>query len=90
MPQKPSQRNYRKEYDKYQGTPEQRRNNDKRKQARRDYEAKHGNLPRTTEIDHKKALINGGGNSVGNLRAISQAKNRGFARGKSNRPKGKA
>jgi hypothetical protein len=87
MPVPPSKRDYRAEYDNYQGTPKQRRNNDKRKQARRDYEAKHGNLPKTVEVDHKKALINGGGNKPSNLRAVSRAKNRGFARGKSNRPK---
>jgi hypothetical protein len=90
MPVPPSKRDYRAEYDKYQGTPKQRRNNDKRKQARRDYEAKHGNLPSTTEIDHKRALINGGSNAAGNTRAIPRAKNRGFSRGKSNRPKGPA
>lgn len=87
MPQKPSQRDYKEEYRKYGGTKLGRKQNDQRKQARRDYEAKHGNLPSTTEVDHKHAIINGGKNNLANLRAISRAKNRGFAKGKSNRPR---
>jgi hypothetical protein len=46
-------RNYRKEYDTYHGKPKQRKQNDKRKQARRKLGLKVGD-PR--EVDHKKPL----------------------------------
>jgi 5-methylcytosine-specific restriction endonuclease McrA len=76
MPQKPSQRNYAEEYRKYGGTPKGRRENDRRKQARRDYETKHGNLPTKIEIDHIKGIKSGGTDNPKNLRAISRSKNR--------------
>jgi hypothetical protein len=87
MPTPPSKRDYRAEYKKYQSKPKNRRMNDDRKQARRDYEAKHGNLPSNVDIGHKKALIHGGGGGLSNLRVESQKHNRGFARGKANRPR---
>lgn len=48
----------------------------KRNKARRDYEKVHGNLPSTTEIDHKKKLSQGGSNALSNLRPRSQSANR--------------
>jgi hypothetical protein len=76
MPQKPSQRDYKMEYRKYSGTPKGRKENDRRKQARRDYEQAHGNLPRTTEIDHIRGIKKGGTDAPSNLRAISRSRNR--------------
>ena len=76
MPQKPSQRNYKEEYRKYSGTKKGRKENDRRKQARRDYEAKHGNLPSNIEIDHIKGIKKGGSDAQSNLRAIPRSKNR--------------
>jgi hypothetical protein len=34
------------------------------------------------DVDHRKPLRSGGGNSPGNLRAISRSRNRGWADGK--------
>lgn len=76
MPQKPSQRNYAEEYRKYGGTKKGRKENDRRKQARRDYETKHGNLPTLIEVDHVRSIKRGGSDKPSNLRAISRARNR--------------
>jgi hypothetical protein len=85
MARKP--RNYRAEYDKYHGTPEQKKNRAKRNAARREYEKAHGDLPRNVDVDHKRSLDKGGSNAKSNLRALSRAKNRGYARDKNNQPK---
>jgi 5-methylcytosine-specific restriction endonuclease McrA len=69
----PTKRNYRKEYDTYHGKPKQRKQNDKRKQARRKIGLKVGD-PR--EVDHKKPLSKGGGNGRKNLRVVSRKTNR--------------
>ena len=69
-----------------------------RKQARRDrmnarydYEKKHGDLPSTTHIDHKKPLSRGGTNDPSNLRAIPKEKNESFKRdGPGGKPKRKS
>ena len=71
MPRK--KRNYRKEYDSYHGTAEQRKNRSTRNKARRKLNLKKGD-PR--EVDHKKPLSKGGGNGTGNLRAVSRTANR--------------
>lgn len=78
---KKRERDYRKEYDEYHGTPEQRANRSKRVLARRAFEKAHGDLPRTMDVDHKKPLRSGGGNGMGNLRAVTVKKNRGWNRG---------
>lgn len=81
MPSSPNyKRNYKQEYERYQGTPEQRKNRSERNKARRQYEDKHGDLPTSTEVDHKKPLSKGGKNGGGNLRAASSAANRSFSR----------
>jgi len=49
--------------------------------ARRDYEKKHGDLPATVDVDHKKMQDQGGTNAPSNLRAVGQKTNRGW-RGK--------
>ena len=66
-------RDYRKEYDEYHATPEQRANRSERNKARRKLGLKKGD-PR--EADHKKPLSKGGTNSKSNLRAISRTANR--------------
>jgi 5-methylcytosine-specific restriction endonuclease McrA len=66
-------RNYRKEYDEYHGTPEQRKNRAARNRARNKLGLKKGD-PR--EVDHKTALDKGGGNGKKNLRAVSKSTNR--------------
>jgi hypothetical protein len=66
----------------YEARPEQVANRVKRNKARRDYEAKHGDLPSTVDVDHKRRLAKGGSNAAGNLRAVDQSKNRGWRGGK--------
>ena len=66
-------RNYRKEYDEYHGTREQKDNRNDRNKARRKVGLKAGD-PR--EVDHKKPMSKGGSNGRGNLRAISRTQNR--------------
>jgi hypothetical protein len=39
--------------------------------ARREVEAKVGNLPSSKHVDHKKELIRGGSNTASNLRVVS-------------------
>lgn len=71
------ERDYRKEYDNYHAKPEQRRNNDKRKQARRNMtyagKVKPGD---GKDVDHKNPLRSGGGNSDSNLRVRDKSANR--------------
>ena len=77
-----TKRNYRAEYDRYQGRPEQIANRSERNKARRAYEKANGNLPSTVDVDHKKALSKGGSSSASNLRAVPQSQNTSFARTK--------
>lgn len=68
-------RNYRKEYDDYQGKPEQRRRNDARKKARRLMIKKRGKAAlKGKDIDHKDR--NPKNNKMSNLRIQSKNKNR--------------
>lgn len=80
-------RDYKKEYREYQGTPEQLKNRAKRNAARRemveDGRARKGD---GKDVDHKRALINGGSNSESNLRVVSRSANRGFRRDSRGRP----
>lgn len=72
-------RNYRDEYDKYQGTPEQLHNQSLRHQARRLYEKTHGQLPDNVDVGHIKALDKGGNPlDPRNLFAQSHKKNRSW------------
>ena len=66
-------RDYRKEYDTYQGTPEQKLNRAKRNAARKKLKLKVGD-PR--ECDHIRPLSKGGGNGKKNLRAVTLKTNR--------------
>ncbi len=72
-------RDYRAEYDKYQGTPEQRRKNDLRKKARRLMEAK-GKVRKGDgkDVDHKNGNVRD--YSPSNLRVQSKSANRSFPR----------
>jgi hypothetical protein len=68
-------RNYRKEYDNYQGKPDQVRNRSNRNKARR-LLAKMGRVRKGDgkDVDHKNG--NPKDNSVGNLRVTSKSHNR--------------
>jgi hypothetical protein len=73
-------RDYKDEYAKYQGRPEQIKKRDARNKARADYERKHGALPASVDVDHRVPLAKGGSSDPANLRAVPRAKNRSFAR----------
>lgn len=75
-------RNYKKEYENYQGKPTQRKRNDARKTARRKME-KAGKVRKGDgkDVDHKDG--NPKNNSSKNLRVTSKSKNRSFKRTKS-------
>jgi len=69
-----------KAYDtKYQASPEQVRNRVKRNQARAAL-MKKGVVHKGDgkEVDHKRMIDSGGGNTTGNLQAIPAAQNRGW------------
>lgn len=71
-------RDYRKEYDTYHAKPEQRKNNNLRKKARRMMIKELGAAALAgKDIDHIKPLSKGGSNARSNLRVMSVAKNRG-------------
>lgn len=78
-----TRRNYKSEYQNYQGQPEQVHNRSLRNQAR-SYEMSTGNVKKGDglDIDHIDPLIRGGGNSPSNLRVRSEHKNRSFPRNK--------
>ncbi len=73
-------RNYRNEYDAYQGKPEQINKRAARVMARRAYEKEHGDVPSSEDIDHTKPLSKGGTSSMSNLRAVPKGVNRSFSR----------
>lgn len=81
-------RNYKKEYANYQGKPDQIAKRSERNKARRQL-MKEGVVHKGDgkDVDHKKPIAKGGGNSRSNLRAVSKSSNRSFARTKSARMK---
>ena len=85
MPQKPEDRNYRAEYDRYHGTPQQKKNRAARNTARATMKKAGADIA-GKDVDHKTALINGGGNGKKNLRVKTIAANRGFKRDRNNKP----
>jgi hypothetical protein len=74
-------RDYRNEYDKYQGSEQQKKNRAKRNAARREMirrgAAKKGD---GKDVGHKKALSKGGGNTLMNLFMQGKTENRSFSR----------
>ena len=77
-----TKRNYKQEYERYQGTPEQLKAQSERHKARRAYEKANGDLPSTVDVHHKKAMSKGGTSKMGNLAAMHESKNTSFARTK--------
>lgn len=80
-------RDYKKEYENYQGKPEQIKNRAKRNSARREFEDR--GLVRKgdgKDVDHRKPLIKGGSNSSSNLRVLSRSDNRSYKRDSKGRP----
>ena len=74
-------RNYKREYETYQGTEQQKKNraarNKVRRQAIRDGKAKVGD---GTSVEHVKPLSKGGKNNKSNLKIVSRADNASFDR----------
>lgn len=77
-------RNYRTEYDEYQGTPEQKRNRAQRNKARRMLE-REGIVHKGDgkDVDHKTPLAKGGSTTRSNLKVVPKKTNRSFARTRS-------
>lgn len=75
-------RDYKHEYNSYHAKPEQKKNRAMRNAARRELEAE-GRVKKGDgkDVDHKKPIRSGGGNSASNLRVTSQSKNRGWRKG---------
>jgi len=81
-------RDYRKEYDNYQGSEKQKKNRAERNTARRQAE-KAGTVSKGDgkDVHHKKPLSKGGSNKPANRRVISASSNRSFARTKTGKMK---
>lgn len=76
-------RDYKSEYKNYQGKPEQIKNRSMRNAARR--KAEKDGLVRKgdgKDVDHRRPIVKGGGNTPGNTRVVSASANRSFARTK--------
>lgn len=71
--EKAKDRDYKKEYEDFQGKPEQIKNRAKRNKARRESILEPGDAK---EVDHIKPLSAGGGNSKENTRVVSRKTNR--------------
>jgi len=71
-------RDYRKEYDNYQGKPEQIKNRAERNKARADLKKKGVDVA-GKDVAHVKALSKGGSNKTG-VRVEAASKNRSFKR----------
>lgn len=84
MPTRESTKAY---YDKYHGTPKAKKQRAARNKARREAE-KDGTVSKGDgkEVDHKRALSNGGSNAKSNRRVVSRKTNRSYKRDKNNRP----
>jgi hypothetical protein len=74
-------RNYRHEYDEYQGKPEQIKHRDERNAARAAAEKAAGGKKLSGDVAHKVPLARGGRNTSANERVESVAKNRSWRRG---------
>jgi 5-methylcytosine-specific restriction endonuclease McrA len=76
-------RDYKTEYENYQGTEEQKKRRAQRNKARREMAAK-GKVHKGDgkDVDHVKPLSKGGGTNAGNLKVKSAHNNRSYARNK--------
>ena len=83
MAQSRAKRNYRQEYDRYQGKPEQIKNRAERNAARATME-KEGRVHKGDgmDVDHKRPIVKGGSNDRSNLRVKTDNANRSYARTK--------
>lgn len=81
MPYVNKSRPYKKEYDQYHGTEEQKKNRAKRNAARRKLKDQ-GRVRKGDgkDVDHKKPLSKGGSNGSGNLSVKKASANRSFKR----------
>lgn len=81
-------RDYKKQYEKYDGKESVKKNRAKRNGARRKLEAE-GKVQKGDgkDVDHKKALSKGGSNKRSNLRAVKKSTNRSFKRTSSGKMK---
>lgn len=79
----PKKRNYRKEYDNYQGTAEQKKNRATRNAAR-SAAVQRGSASKGDgkDVHHVKPISKGGGNTPGNTKTVAKSANRSFARNK--------
>jgi len=74
-------RDYKDEYAKYQGKPEQKKNRAERNTARRQAVKAHGSAAlKGKDVDHKTPLSKGGSNAKSNRRVVSASSNRSFKR----------
>jgi len=80
----PKARNYRQEYDRYQGKPSQIANRADRNAARAEM-VKSGAVHKGDgkDVGHSKPIVKGGSNSKSNLKVQSKSSNRSYARTKS-------
>jgi len=76
-------RDYKKQYEKYDGKDSVKKDRAKRNGARRMLESE-GKVSKGDgkDVDHKKPLSKGGSNGKSNLRVTSKSSNRSFARKK--------
>jgi 5-methylcytosine-specific restriction endonuclease McrA len=76
-------RDYKKQYEKYDGKDSVKKDRAKRNGARRMLEEE-GKVSKGDgkDVDHKKPLSKGGGNGKSNLRVTSKSSNRSFPRKK--------
>jgi len=74
-------RDYKKEYENYHASEEQKKNRAARNAARRRMEQE-GKVRKGDgkDVDHKTPMAKGGGNGRGNLRVTSKSDNRSFPR----------
>jgi len=81
-------RDYKKQYEEYDGTESVKKDRAKRNAARKmmedDGKVKKGD---GKDVNHKKALSKGGTNKKSNLEAIPKSKNRSFSRTKTGKMK---
>lgn len=77
----PKTRDFRREYEQYQSSPEQKHNRALRNAARREAIKKGvAHKGDGKDVDHIRALSKGGSNAPGNLRVVSASDNRSFPR----------